>query len=264
MMGIWEAAGRPPVDGVISGDAVLMSHLLEALGPVDSPVAAPGWPTQITSDNVVEVMNRDTFMTTSQTLSDQWQTAIGTALWGALLSRPWPPQALATALGRAVEERHLQVYATDPAQQQALTDLGCERRGRVRHGAAPARGAPGLLRQPRRVLRHPAGQRPPRPSSRTARTEVTVTVTLHNAAPTGPPSILLGTPTFQATEGLFQAQLQVYLPPGATVVKSTVDGGPGIFDLVEEEFGRPMAIQFLDVPAGGTTAATFVYRLPPG
>ena len=260
MLNIWEAAGRPPVDGVISGDAVLMSHLLEALGPVDSPVVEPGWPATITSDNVVEVMNRDTFMTTSQTLSDQWQTAIGTALWGALLSRPWPPQALATAVGRAVEERHLQVYSTDPAQQQALTDLGAS--GEVRFSAHHA-----SLVVLQGFSDNRAGYFVTTKVSSSQRDlpdgakEVSVTVTLHNAAPTEPPSILLGTPTFQATRGLFQAQLQVYLPLGATVVESTVDGGPGFLDLVEEEFGRPMPIQFLDVPAGATTAATFVYRL---
>lgn len=261
MLGIWEAAGRPPVDGVISGDAVLMAHMLEALGPVDSPVVATGWPTQMASDNVVEVMNRDTFMTTSQTLSDQWQATIGTALWGALLSRPWPPQALATALGDAIEERHLQVYSADPTQQQALTDLGAS--GEVRFASSQ----PPLV-----VLQgfsdNRAGYFVTTKVTSSKRElqggviEVTATVTLRNAAPTGPPSILLGTPTFQATRGLFQTQLQVYLPPGAQVVRSTVDGGLGILDLVEEEFGRPMAIQFLDVPAGSTTAATFVYRVP--
>jgi hypothetical protein len=262
MLGIWEAAGRPPVDGVISGDAVFMSYLLQALGPVDSPVVAPGWPASITSDNVVEVMNRDTFMTTSQTQSDQWQTAIGTALWGSLLSRPWPPQALATALARGVDERHLQVYATDRTQQQALTDLGAT--GAVRFST----GQPSLV-----VLQglsdNRAGYFVTTKTTSSTRdlpdggTEVTVTVTLHNSAPTGPPSILLGTPTFGSTKGSFQTQLQVYLPTGAKVVKSTVDGKAGFLDLVEEEFGRPMAVQLLEMPAGGTTSATIVYRLQP-
>ncbi len=93
-------------------------------------------------------------------------------------------------------------------------------------------------------------------------TEVTATVTLHNAAPTGPPSILLGTAESESKMGAFQAQLQVYLPEGAEVVESTVDGKPGILDLVEEEFGRPMAIQFLQTRSGSSTAARIVYRLP--
>lgn len=262
MLGIWDAAGQPPVDGVISGDAVLMSYLLKALGPVDSPVRAPGWPATITSDNVVEVMNHDTFLTTSQTQSDRWQTVTGAALWGSLLSRSWPPQDVGGALSRAATERHLQVYSTDPTEQQALTDLGAA--GEVR--LSPEQ--PSLV-----VLQGFTDNRAgyfvttETTSSTTdlpeGGTEVTVTVTLHNSAPTGPPSILLGTATSQSPEGMFQVQLQVYLPEGAEVVESTVDGGPGILDLVEEEFGRPMAIQFLEVPAGSSSSARIVYRLTP-
>lgn len=262
MLGIWQAAGRPHVDGIISGDAVLMSSLLEALGTVNSPVRAPGWPATITSDNVVEVMDRDTFLTTSQTVSDRWQTTTGAVLWGALLSRPWPPQALATALGSSIADRHLQVYATDPAQEQSLTDLGAA--GEVRFST----GQPSLV-----VLQGFSDNRAgyyatTRVTSSQEElpdgtTEVTVTVTLHNSAPTGPPSALLGTAGSQSTEGSFQAQLQVYLPAGAKVVKSTVDGGPGILDLVEEEFGRPMVVQFLETRSGTSTTAQFVYRLPP-
>jgi hypothetical protein len=238
-----------------------MSYLLEAIGPVNSPVRAPGWPAVITSSNVVEVMNRDTFLTTSQTLSDRWQTATGTALWGALLSRPWPPQALATALSRAVKDRHLQVYATDPVQEQALTDLGAT------GGVRLSKGQPSLV-----VLQGFSDNRAGYfattkvTSSQTrlpdGTTQVMVSVTLHNSAPAGPPSILLGTAAFESTKGSFQAQLQVYLPAGAKVVKSTVDGGPGILDLVEEEFGRPMAIQFLQTRSGTTTVAQIVYLLP--
>jgi hypothetical protein len=264
MMSIWESAGRPAVDGVISGDAVLMSNLLEAVGPVASPVQAPGWPATITPENVVEVVNRDTFLTTSQAVSDRWQTVTGAALWEAVLTRPWPPEAFATALSRGVEERHLQVFAVDPAEQQALVDLGAS--GQV----ALSSGQPSLVvlqgftdnRAGYFVTTRVASSAQPLADGGT---EVTVDVTLSNSAPTGPPSILLGIPgVSSASEGLFQAQLQVYLPPGATVVSSTVDGEPGILDLVEEEFGRPMAIQFLEVPAGDATTATFVYRLSPG
>ena len=209
-------------------------------------------------------MNHDTFMTTSQTLSDRWQTAIGTALWGALLSRPWPAQGLAAALGDAIEERHLQVYSTGPEEQQALIDLGAS------GGVALAPDQPSLV-----VLQGFTDNRAgyfvttdvtsSEEEVADGATEVTVGVTLRNSAPTWPPSILLGIPGLSsASKGLFQAQLQVYLPTGATVVRSTVDGGPGPLQLVDEEFERPMAIQFLEVPAGESTTATIVYRLAPG
>ena len=261
MLGIWEAAGYPPVDGVISGDAVLMSYLLEGLGPVDSPVLAPGWPASITAANAVEVINRDTFQTTSQRRSDDWQAAIGTALWGALLSRPPPPRALADAIARGAAERHFQVYSADPAQQETLAELGVAGEVSFSEDHPPLVVLQGFSDNRAGYF---ATTEVASSSSDMAdgSTRVTVTVTLRNTAPTGPPSILLGTATSQARNGSFQAQLQVYLPDGAEVLKSTVDGGPGALQLVEEEFGRPMAIQFLETEAGTTTTATIVYRVP--
>ena len=95
-MQMWEASGRPPLDGVIAGDQVLLSSLVGVMGTVDSPV----WPDPITTANATQVLGADTFLTVSQQRSDHWQSALGTALWQALLSRPLPPVPLTAALSR--------------------------------------------------------------------------------------------------------------------------------------------------------------------
>ena len=91
-------------------------------------------------------------------------------------------------------------------------------------------------------------------------TEFTVTVRMRNDAPDGPPSQLLGLPG-DGPIGQFGVEMDVYLPPGAQVLKSSVDGGPGL-QLVEHEFGRPVAIQYLLADAGKTSVAVIRYLIP--
>ena len=45
------------------------------------------------------------------------------------------------------------------------------------------------------------------------------------------------------------------------MLKSSVDGGPGL-QLVEHEFGRPLAIQYLLADAGKTSEAVIRYLIP--
>ena len=77
---------------------------------------------------------------------------------------------------------------------------------------------------------------------------MTVTVRMRNDAPDGPPSQLLGLPG-DGPIGQFGVEMDLYLPPGAQVLESSVDGEPGL-QLVEREFGRPVAIQYLLADAG--------------
>jgi hypothetical protein len=88
MTEIWQAAGRPSVDGVLAADPHFMAELLRVLGPVDTPA----WPDTITADNVVQILAADTFKTPSYIVSDRWQNTVGDALWQALLTRPWRPR----------------------------------------------------------------------------------------------------------------------------------------------------------------------------
>ena len=56
---------------------------------------------------------------------------------------------------------------------------------------------------------------------------VTTTVTITNSAPSGPPSILLGMTrgdTGGRPLGTFGPEVTLYMPPGSTQVKDTVDG----------------------------------------
>ncbi len=152
MSDIWTAGGGEKVDGVIAGDPSLMAGLLSVVGPVSTPV----WPETITKDNVQQIVGADVYKTTSGATSDAWELGIGKALWAAVLTRPWPMQAMSAAISAAAKGRHLQVWSPDPSAEATLQ---AARRGRGRdvpRRRLAARHHQRLHRQPGRLLRHDA------------------------------------------------------------------------------------------------------------
>ena len=121
------------------------------------------WPETITKDNVQQIVGADVYKTTSGATSDAWELGIGKALWAAVLTRPWPMQAMSAALSAAAKGRHLQVWSPDPSAEATLQGA---RRGRDRD-VPQRRLAAGhhqrLHRQPGRLLRHDAHLRYARP-----------------------------------------------------------------------------------------------------
>ncbi len=253
MLEIWQAAGRPPLDGVIAVDSVFMSYALGVLGPVQ----APGWPEAITAGNVQQVVGRDVYLTTVQEQSDSWEAAVGTALVQAILQRPWPLSGMAAATSRAADEKHLQVYSTDAAEQDLLHSLGTD--GAVRlSDDPPLVTLDGIVDARTGYFAKHTVETSTQENPDGSRT-VTVTVTVTNTAPTGPPSILLGSKGGGYPVGSFAATVSVYLPVDAKVESNTVDGELGV-QILQYEFGHPVAVQVVDIPPGGTSAVKIVYK----
>ena len=255
MLGIWEAAGREPVDGVIAVDPLALAGLLRVLGPVETPA----WPETITADNVERILGADTFRTESATESDAWQSAIGTAVWSEILHRPWPARATGDAFGRAIADEHLQVYAVDPQTQEALVELDVD--GEVE---LPADDEPFVVINGLSVSRagyyasfeHDVAEEV-RPNGSTV---VTVTTTLTNDAPVDcPPSILCG---FRPRElGTYAAAVNVYMPVGSRVLSTSTDGGPGLA-IEAVEFGRPVVVSLVNAQPQGTSVSVVKYEVP--
>src|SRR6185436_673191 len=123
---MWVASGRQPLDGVIGADSVFMADVLQAIGPVSTSA----WPEPISVSNAREVIDADPLRTTDRGSSTATQAEIATALWEAIISRSADPTALARALLRASEARHLQIYTAAPAEEAALDALDAS--GRIR------------------------------------------------------------------------------------------------------------------------------------
>ncbi len=254
LLDMWERKTGEQLDGVIAVDSVWMSHVLEAIGPVRTPA----WPETLTAENINRVLNRDTF-TLAERDSNEVQSAIGAALWGALLEEPPPARGFGSAMARSIRERHLQVYASDPEVQAAFERLG-------------AAGELRLPRFPLFVVWQDAV------ASRTGyfaeklvthridlqadgSAEVLTEVTLENRAPDGPPSTLLGSGQTGDPVGYFAAFVNVYLPQGAADIRTDVTGGPTLL-VVEEEFGHPVVTELLGAPSGEEATLRVLYRLP--
>jgi hypothetical protein len=253
LLEMWTSSGRPPPDGIVSIDPVWMSYLLAATGPV----TVSTWPDPLSADNVTDVLLRQTFLSASQMRSNRLQSAIGGELFGTLVRGLSASREVADAFARAARERHLQVYATDPEEQAALESLDVA--GRI----APS---------PNRLLvtwfgagASRAGYFAEKEISYEATldedgsAEVTVSATLINRAPAGPPSILLGgLDPRDVPTGHWDMFVNVYLPPGAEVVG--IRGGS--LEIVQAELGGPVVLGLIGAASGGSDTFTVTYRLP--
>jgi hypothetical protein len=120
---MWVALGRPEVDGALTVDVLALEDLLEAVGPVVIGTE------QVDHTNVRRLLLHDQY--TRVTQDDQGQAArrdVLGAVARAVLERfdtaEPDPGALARALRDAASGRHLMLWSTDPASQQAWRGVG--------------------------------------------------------------------------------------------------------------------------------------------
>ena len=255
MLGIWEAAGHPPVDGVIAGDASLLSGVLEATGPVSTSSVAR-------ADQLRERRAGPGARHVSHQVATEGEPhADGRRDRALAIGAHQLVGPAADVLGhRSRRPARVTCRSTRPRPTRNNSSRTCTWTARSRsrinsHRSSCSKG----------LSANRAGYFARSHTTTTTRTtadgtEVTVTVRMHNDAPDGPPSQLLGLPG-DGPIGQFGVEMDVYLPPGAQVLKSSVDGGPGL-QLVEHEFGRPVAIQYLLADAGKTSVAVIRYLIP--
>ena len=156
-------------------------------------------------------------------------------------------------------DRHLQVYVRDATDQAILNQLGAtgeldlgERDALISmNGVTPSRAGYFADTSVDMSFQH-AGDR----------TKVEVKIVVRNAAPSGPPSILLGFERDGYPVGTYAALVDVFLPADATGIRSRVGGELGL-QLVEEEFGRPVIVQVIQVLPGSSAELVVRYTLPP-
>ncbi len=250
---MWKALGHPPPDGVIAVDSVWMSYVLRAIGPVK----VPGLATPISADNADAMIGKQPFLLPSAQ-ADALETLIGETLFHAVLSRSPSIGTLASGMAEAASQRHLQMYATDPSVQTVLSRLGVS--GAVTLAPNPLMVAwdgatanrAGYFAQKQVTYRATLAA--------DGSAEVAQTIVLHNGAPKGPPSVLLGRGGGTYPVGYYGAYVNAYMAAGATAIRQTLSNSPG-FQLVGNEFDHPVALQFLGTPSGTSVTWQLGYRL---
>jgi hypothetical protein len=120
---MWEALGRPHVDGVLSVDVLALEDLLEAVGPVN--IAGE----QIDHTNVRDLLLHDQYTRVSQDHEgqDARRDVLGPVARAVLerfdVAEP-DPGALARALQDSATGRHLMLWSADQELEQAWRGVG--------------------------------------------------------------------------------------------------------------------------------------------
>jgi len=253
-MSLWQQQSGQQLDGAIGTDPVALGYLLGAVGPVtlgDGEV--------VNADNVVQLTESQNY---ARFTDDKQRKAYLQAIAGAVVAKTTSgggtsTTGLLTALGRAAGEGRLAVYSGVPGEQQVLagTPLGrlvpdtpAPYAGLVVNNVAGNK----LDYYLGRSINYSAGD-----CSGPTRTS-TVTVTLHNGAPTS------GLPDYVTTRfdrgpgapGTSRSRVSLYATAGAQLTSVTVDG-VATTAAAAAELGHPVFTVDLLSPPSGTQVLQF-------
>lgn len=256
-LGIYEAVKGEHLDGVIAMDPVAFAELTRATGPI----SAPGLDVLLGPENAVQVLTRDVYARfASPQAQNAYLAALVEEMWERLGSGELDAAALGAALSTSTSGGHLKVTSTDPAADGALASLGTTwdytRFGpnvqAVFHNNAGANKIDYFLRRSidTRVEIQKNGY-----------VLVETSVRLENQAPPeGPSSLLLG-PGIEGDEaGLNGMFLHFLLPEGAVFESYSVDGRQDV-PAFDDEDGRPLLTDGVEIPARSSSIAVIRYYL---
>ena len=118
---MWAQRTGMNVDGVIAIDPVALSYILGATGPVTMPNGET-----VTKDNVVELTESTIYARfpdpNDQSGRKQYLQDIATEVVKKITKPVESPRKLLNALGRAISERRILVWSSNPADQKLLEE----------------------------------------------------------------------------------------------------------------------------------------------
>lgn len=250
------ATGRS-LDGVWSFDPVAFQDITAATGPL----TGPGYDVALGPDNAAKVLLQDVYQHFGADFTGQTKFLAGIIqdLYDRLGSSQADTARLFEGLAQAAAANHLQIYSTDPTEQQALVDLGVD-------GGLDLDGPPGQMVFHNNL----GGNNVDYFLRRTINTtiqldaeggaEITTVIDLVNQAPDGPPSLLLGYRESGQRPGFNRMELNVVLPRRAARVTGEIDGRVSILRLGEEGT-FPLASLDVEMPAGSQRRVTITYTI---
>jgi hypothetical protein len=249
MLGFWAIAKQAPVDGIIAIDTVAMQDVLAATGPVDVPGYKPAFASEDLLDRLlylVEVKNGG-----SKTRKDVLG-ALATELEKRVLGAD--PAALvevARSLGKASDEKHVQMYFTDPSAQTAADALGWSGRVSMPDGTTDLLAVSNAMNMGgkvnfamRKTVLFEVGLRADRSA------DTTLVLTFANTGPY-PNPIQLGP--------VFRDWLRVYRAPGVVFPSASPAGAK---TMTVTEFGFPAEVRTFTLLRGESCTETFSATVP--
>lgn len=115
----WEQVHPERLDGVLSVDAVAMSYLLGATGPVEVDGVT------LTEDNAIDVLLNEAYARFPDPLEqDRFFRAVASTVFERVTQGSDSPRDLIAALARAAGEHRIYIHDFDPAVQEQLAGTG--------------------------------------------------------------------------------------------------------------------------------------------
>jgi hypothetical protein len=249
--GLYPQEGGFPLDGVISVDPFALADLLKATGPI---VVKP-WPTPITADNAAAVLLHDEYDKLSGTARTNFLGDVAKTAWQRFTDRHLPDlETLVRDLSPAFAHKDLLLQSTSPATEALIRQIGASGAFSVPTNSdffaitTQNTGENKIDWYLRRSIDYQVSYVP-----KTGAITATVTVNLHNLAPTtGQPAYVIGRGGQQLTKtpGENDSYITIYTP--WLFVSATLDGK--VLQLSSSrELGVWADSAFVSIPPGATT-----------
>lgn len=258
LLGLYKSNAGEDLDGVISIDPVGLQYLLEATGSVRVPKAA----TNINAGNVVNWTLIEAYNKYKGKERRDFLVDVTRAVWDKLLSGQINDrQKLISQLASAFNDKHMMLFSTNKEEQKIFEELGyagaliptaCDYLQVLmqNHGANKVD-----------VYLHESIDYSIKLSKDgSARAKVIVKVT--NRTPKfGLPLLVAGEDPLGARNGYSNTYLSVYVPKGAQLMDTTVDGKPGGAEVGYEK-DKTIFSYYLYIAPRTSRTASFIYDLP--
>lgn len=125
---MWEQRHKSVIDGVIAIDPIVLSHLLEATGPIHVPLNASAGagedklPHTLSTSNVVQTLLSDSYRAIDDLiLQDAYFAAVARETFGALSAGKAPAEKLVQALVKSSDEGRILIWSDRKEEQKILS-----------------------------------------------------------------------------------------------------------------------------------------------
>ncbi|WP_105567557.1 DUF4012 domain-containing protein [Microbacterium halophytorum] len=118
---LWNMTTGESLDGVMSLDPVVLSHILGVTGPV---TASDG--TELTEDNVVEQLLYETYVRYPGEQQDLFFSDVAARVFETVAAGDYDALAMLDALSQGAEEQRLNAWFPDEASEDLMVELGID------------------------------------------------------------------------------------------------------------------------------------------
>jgi hypothetical protein len=252
---LYESSREKRLNGAIALDALGLAEFTKVTGPL----RVPGVPIEIDHANAARVLLRDSYIAFDDPANQsRFLAALTRRFWARLRQGNIDPGALVAEVSRAISAQHIKIYARDPDDESALATFQADGGLPLAPVAQSVWNNNLAMNKVDFFLQRSVDTAVRLSADGGAR--VSTSALLENRAPSGPPSVLLGTTTL-APPGHNLMQLNFLLPQSARLQDLRIDGR-SVAPETGFEGPFPVVWHDLDIPPGEEQRVDIVYRVP--